>query len=165
MLRLIHIGERFFQNFQSLEKNWTYVSIYGGVLSLFVKFSKSKNIKFVNIPIFGKKPQENKKNCAKKMSKSWEKSSPIRMTLITNYFQTLEILEKEPPDKNEPKSNWTVQYSSATRLRKEHEEAFPWYSNEHVGVELYLPGEAKAHADTPHSRDTTPDTPTRPSRK
>ena len=34
--------------------------MYGGVLSLFVKFSRTKNIYFVNIPIFGKKQQENK---------------------------------------------------------------------------------------------------------
>ena len=31
------------------------IIIYGGVLSLFVEFSRTKNIKFVNIPIFGKK--------------------------------------------------------------------------------------------------------------
>ena len=50
----------FFPKFPKFGNNWTYVSIYGGVLSLFVKFSKSKNIKFVTIPIFGKKKnQEN----------------------------------------------------------------------------------------------------------
>ena len=38
-----------------------YNKIYGGVLSPFVKFSRTKNIKFVYIPIFGgkKKKQEN----------------------------------------------------------------------------------------------------------
>ena len=45
----------FFPNFSKFGNNWRYVSMYGGVLSLFVKFSGSKNIKFVNIPIFGKK--------------------------------------------------------------------------------------------------------------
>ena len=33
--------------------------MYGGVLSLFVKFSRTKNIKLVNIPIFRKKKPEN----------------------------------------------------------------------------------------------------------
>ena len=42
--------------FPKFEYNWRYVSIYGGVPSLFVKFSRrSKNIKFVNTSIFGKK--------------------------------------------------------------------------------------------------------------
>ena len=84
-LRLILIGERFFPNFPKCGNNWRYVSIYGGVLSLFVKFSRSKNIKFVTIPIFGKKTPGKYgrlKNCAKKMSKICKKSSPIRMTLI-----------------------------------------------------------------------------------
>ena len=58
-LRFILLGERFFHNFPKFGNNWRYVSTYGGVLSLFVKFSRTKNIKFVNIPIFGKKNQEN----------------------------------------------------------------------------------------------------------
>ena len=42
--------------------NWRYVlSIYEGVLSLFVKFS-SKKIKFVKFHAFGKKKQENMKD-------------------------------------------------------------------------------------------------------
>ena len=44
--------------------------MYGGVLSLFVKFSMTKNIKFV------KKKQENMedlKNCAKKNVENWKK--------------------------------------------------------------------------------------------
>ena len=75
------------------------MSIYGGVLSLFVKFSRTKNIKFVNIPTFGKKNRKiwkieklletNVEKLEKKlpnkndpkMSKNWRKSSPIRMTL------------------------------------------------------------------------------------
>ena len=77
----------FFPNFPQFGNNWRYLSIYGGVLSLFVKISRSKNFKFVNIPIFGKKTGKygRLKNCAKKMSKNWEKSSPIRMTLILGY--------------------------------------------------------------------------------
>ena len=40
--------------------NWRCVLIYGGVLSLlFVKFSRIKNVKFGNIPIFGGEKQEN----------------------------------------------------------------------------------------------------------
>ena len=42
----------FFLKIPLFGNNWRYVSIYGGVLSLFVKFSRSKNIKFVNIPTF-----------------------------------------------------------------------------------------------------------------
>ena len=58
--RFILIGERVFPKIPKLGINWRYVSIYGGVLSLFVNFSRRiKNIKFVNIPIFGKKIQEN----------------------------------------------------------------------------------------------------------
>ena len=34
------------------------INIRGGVLSLFVKFSRTKNIKFANIPIFGKKSRK-----------------------------------------------------------------------------------------------------------
>ena len=65
------------------------MSIHGGVLSLFVKFSRTKNIKFVNIPIFGRKKNPRKiwkieKNCVEKMPKIGGKnrSSPTRMTLI-----------------------------------------------------------------------------------
>ena len=76
----------FFHNFQSLE-------IIGGMYryteafchSLFVKSSGTKNIKFVNIPIFGKKTKqenmEDSKIARKKCRKFGRKSSPIRMTL------------------------------------------------------------------------------------
>ena len=63
--RVIHSYRRaFFQSFPMFGNNdknypnWRYVSIYGDVLSLLVNFSRTKNIKFGNIPIFGKK-QEN----------------------------------------------------------------------------------------------------------
>ena len=86
-VRFILLGERFFHNFQSLE------IIYGGVLSLFVQFSRTKNIMFVNIPIFGGKKQENREDCIiarNKCRKYGEKSSPIRITLTRsttcNYF-------------------------------------------------------------------------------
>ena len=42
-------GERFFHIFHKFGNNWRYVSIFGGVLSLFVKFSRSKKIKFVKV--------------------------------------------------------------------------------------------------------------------
>ena len=51
--------------------------IYGGVLSLFVKFSITKNIKFVKkIPIFGMKTGKHGrlKNCAKKCQKFGQKA-------------------------------------------------------------------------------------------
>ena len=79
--------------------------MYGGVLPLFVKFSRSKKIEFVkfHIPgyfVFGKKNQENmedwkiarnkcgnygkklsekNENCTKNMWKLWEKISPISL--------------------------------------------------------------------------------------
>ena len=64
----------FFHNFQSLEKivRDIYVLVYGEVLSLlFVKLSRDKNIKFVDIPVYGgKKTGKYGKlqNCATKMS-------------------------------------------------------------------------------------------------
>ena len=90
----------FFPKFQSLEIIGD-MYLYTEALSLLsVKLSKSKTIKFVNIPIFEKKKGKygilkiaRKKdenldekygrlnNCAKQMSKIWTKSSPIRMTL------------------------------------------------------------------------------------
>ena len=76
----------FFQIFPKFGNNGKYVSIYGGVLSLFVRFSKrSRNIKFVNIPIFGKKKQENREDwkiARQKCRKFEKKSSPIRITLF-----------------------------------------------------------------------------------
>ena len=59
---------------------WRYVSIYGGLLSLFVKFSRSIKIKVIKLHIFGKKNRKIWKieNCAKKMSKLWKNSSPIK---------------------------------------------------------------------------------------
>ena len=49
------LSESVFSIISKFENNWRYVSIYGGVLSLFVKFSRSKKIKFVKFHIFGKK--------------------------------------------------------------------------------------------------------------
>ena len=60
------------------------INIRGGVLSLFVKFSRTKNIKFANIPIFGKKSRkiwEVEKLREKNVENFGEKNSPIRMTL------------------------------------------------------------------------------------
>ena len=53
------LSESVFPNFPKFGNNRRYVSIYGGVLSRFVKFSRTKNYinKFVNIPIFGKKQE------------------------------------------------------------------------------------------------------------
>ena len=54
--RPIHSYRRaFFPYFPKFGNNGRYVSIYGGVLSLFVKFSRSKKIKSVKFHIFGKK--------------------------------------------------------------------------------------------------------------
>ena len=52
--------------------------MYGGVLSLFVKFSRSEKIKFVKFHTLGKKKKKTgkyggSKKCAKIMSKTWEK--------------------------------------------------------------------------------------------
>ena len=65
------------------------MSVYGGVLSLFVEFSRrTKNIEFVNIPIFrGKKPR-----------KIW-KIEKLRENNV-------EILEKKLPDKNDIESEY-----------------------------------------------------------
>ena len=51
----------FFPLFPKFGDTWRYVSIGGGVLSLFVKFSRrrSKKNKFVKFPIVGEKNQEN----------------------------------------------------------------------------------------------------------
>ena len=47
----VHSYRRAFSlSFSKFGNNWRYVSTYGGVLPLFVKFSRTKN--FVNIPIF-----------------------------------------------------------------------------------------------------------------
>ena len=98
-LRLILLGERFLPIFSKFGNNWRYVSIYGGVLSLFVKFSRSKNFKFVKFHILEEKIRKmwkieklgekisgksgRLKNWAKKIRKLWGKSSLIRMTLNT----------------------------------------------------------------------------------
>ena len=58
-------------------KKWRYVSIYGGVLSLFEKFSISKKVKFVRFHTLGKKKTGKfgrLKNCEKKMSKIGKKT-------------------------------------------------------------------------------------------
>ena len=76
--------------------------MYGGVQSLFVKFSRTKNIKFVKTFQYLEKKlgkYGRSKNCAKKMSKIWEESSPIRMTLIT--YQVLLCLAQV-----ENRCNW-----------------------------------------------------------
>ena len=80
-LRFILILEDFFHNFQSLEiiGDMYLVSIYGGVLSLFVNFSRTKNI---NIPILGKKNK-----------KTWK--SKLRE-------KNVEKLDKKLSDKNKP---------------------------------------------------------------
>ena len=60
VFRLILIGERFFFSYSpKFRNNWRYVSTCGGALSLFVKLSSSKKIKFIKFHIFGKKNQEN----------------------------------------------------------------------------------------------------------
>ena len=86
-IRFILIGERFFQFFLLFGNNWRYVSIYGGVLSLFMKFSRTKNIKFVNIPINGKKT-------GKYGSRKTEKLSE----------KNVKNLDKKLPDENDPQS-------------------------------------------------------------
>ena len=60
--------------------------IYGGVLSLFVKFSITKNIKFVKIPIFGMKNRKTWKTekLREKMSKIWTESSPLKKVTFDN---------------------------------------------------------------------------------
>ena len=51
---LVHSYRRaFFPPFSKFGNNFRYVSIYGGVLSLSVKSSRTENTEFVNIPIFG----------------------------------------------------------------------------------------------------------------
>ena len=65
-----------FPYFPKFGSHWRYVSIFGGVLSLFVKLSRSKKIKFVKFRTFGKKIQENMEgwNIARKiywLSASW----------------------------------------------------------------------------------------------
>ena len=58
LLGLIIIRERFFHNFQSLEIIGGYVSIYVGVLSLFVKFSRSQKTSSFKLYVVGKKPRK-----------------------------------------------------------------------------------------------------------
>ena len=95
----------FFPKNSKFGNNWRYVSIYGGVLPLFVKFSRPKNIKFVNIPIFGKKKSGKYgrlKNCAKKLSKFWKKKlsdkndakKPTRSTIEVAHFRHYFVSEK-----------------------------------------------------------------------
>ena len=68
MLRLILIGELFFQNFQSLEIiGDMYESRYGGVLSLSVKFSRSKKNRFDKFD-----------TSEKKIMKIWKKMKKLR---------------------------------------------------------------------------------------
>ena len=78
----------FFPYFPKFGYNWRYVSIYGGVLSPFVKFSRSIKINLVKFHTFWKKNQGNMKdrlkNCAKKMSKIWEKKSPMTLKIVYN---------------------------------------------------------------------------------
>ena len=55
---------------------------YGGVLSLFVKFSRSKKIRFLNFHIFKKKGKSAKiKKLREKNMENMGKNSPIRTTL------------------------------------------------------------------------------------
>ena len=88
-LGFILIEERFFPKIPKFGNNRRYVSRYGGVQSLFVKFSRTKNIKFVDIPIFGKNPRKVwkiEKLREKNANFFGGKSSPIRMTLIEKRF-------------------------------------------------------------------------------
>ena len=81
----------FFPEFPKFENIGRYVSRYGGVLSLFVKFSRRKKIRSVNFHVFGKKKSGTcgrLKSCAKKTWKLWEKSSSIRMTLTLGVCPT-----------------------------------------------------------------------------
>ena len=87
------IGERFFHNyFQSLKiigdmyQNTEVFCHYW----IFVKFSRTKNIKFVNIPIFGKKIQKNMEDwkiAREKCRKHGKKSSPIRMIFYASVYR------------------------------------------------------------------------------
>ena len=79
----------FFAWFPKFGNNLRYVSIDGGVLSLFVMFSRRKKTKFVKFHAFGKKKEgknERLKNCTKQMSNLWgKKNSPIRLALSTSH--------------------------------------------------------------------------------
>ena len=89
IIRPILIGELFFPDFLKFGSNWRYVSIYGGVLSLYVEIFSSNKNKFVKFHVFGKKKTGRSgrlKNCAKKIWKLWGKSSPIIRTLICWYL-------------------------------------------------------------------------------
>ena len=94
IMRLILIGELFspfFPFFPKCGNNRRYVSIYGGVLSLFVKFSRSKKIKFVQFHIYIWKTNQGNmeeilKNWVRGKCGNYGKSSPIRMTLSHDSF-------------------------------------------------------------------------------
>ena len=66
--------------------NWSYVSIHGGALSLFVEFSRSKTNKFVKLHTLKKinrkiyKIEKLREKNVENMER--KKSSPIRMTLM-----------------------------------------------------------------------------------
>ena len=79
----------FFPKFPKFGNSRSGASIYGGVLSLFVKFSRTKNIELVNIPIFGKKSR-----------KIW-KIEKLREKNVEN-------LEKKLFDKNDPETSWST---------------------------------------------------------
>ena len=55
IIRPILIGELFFPDFLKFGSNWRYVSIYGGVLSLYVEIFSSNKNKYVKFHVFGKK--------------------------------------------------------------------------------------------------------------
>ena len=69
--------------FPKFGNNWRYVPVYGGFLSLFVNFPRSKTIKFVKFHIFGKKNQEiwKSEKLREKDVEIMGENSPIRMTL------------------------------------------------------------------------------------
>ena len=82
-LRFILIGERFFHNFLSLEIIGGMYHIRRRSVTIFLKFSRTQNIKFVNIPIFGKKKP-----------RKWWKIEKLREKNVEN-------LEKKLTDKND----------------------------------------------------------------
>ena len=72
----VHAYRRaFFPLFPKFGNSWRYVSIYGGVLSLFVKFSRIKISSSLTFQYLEKKTGKygRLRNCAKKMSGIWKK--------------------------------------------------------------------------------------------
>ena len=97
-LRLILIGEFFFPEFPRFDNNWRYVSKYGGVLSLFVKFSRSKKIRKVKYIMH----LEEKNGKILKVKKMREKIWKLR--------------EKRISHKNDPDFFQNIHYSTFPRF-------------------------------------------------